>query len=124
MQRIIPKLGDDPFIDVVDVLIALLTTEAHIIIRFSMYTAYPFRLWSLTRKYNPAGYVLDIQAFLEIPDEQLDVGYSLPLKQDALSQGSDADAGAFLRPRRIQEELEGLVESAEGNSLDVERKHT
>ena len=64
-----------------------------------------------------------VNSFLEEPDSVLDAGYSLPLKADAMAQGSIVAAKAFLLSDEIQEELRQLILEASATSLEVERKH-
>ena len=61
--------------------------------------------------------------FLELPETQLDAGFSRPLQQEALQQGTLALALAFLESRSIQDELNDVISRAQLTSLDVERKH-
>ena len=60
--------------------------------------------------------------FLNESDNDLDYGYSLPLKQEALAQGDIARAIDFLQTATIQKEINGIVEHGEACSLDAERK--
>lgn len=71
---------------------ALLVTHAHILSRFSDYDAYPFKLWTLTARFNDDGHVHAIESFLDEPACNLDTGYSLFLQKEALAQESRASA--------------------------------
>ena len=116
-------IDQDPELDSMDAAAALLTTLGHIFIRFSYFLAYPTRLWSLTRKYNPADHPDAIEAFLDVDDRFLDQGYSAPLRKEALSKGDRGDAMSFMVSSKVQSELEQLFAASTGSSLDVERKH-
>lgn len=122
LQQLIPKLTLDPSLNFMDVLLGLLTTEGHIIIRFSAYNAYPFKLWLMCKVYNPLGYLGQITSFLNSDDRMLDVGYSLRLKKEALAEGTIAEAADYLMSPQIQDELRRLCESISANSLQAERK--
>ncbi len=109
LVRLLEALGDDPVLDASSAATALLTTQAHITMRFDYYSRYPTFLWRLCEKWNPGGYISSIEDFLAAPDEELDVGFSLQLKTDAWRQGSMADAMCFLTSSAIQEELCGVL---------------
>ena len=122
LRRLIPVLRNDPSLDVDSALLALLTTESHICIRFAVYSRYPTALWRIVRVFNIDGYVHAIEEFLAEPDENLDMGYSVTLKHDALAVGSYADAIHVLMGEPIQAEVEGIFRAAAATSLDAERK--
>ena len=58
-----------------------------------------------------------------MPENKLDVGYSLDLRRRALGIGSFDQSIKFLMSEAVQQELEAIVEAAEITSLDVERKN-
>ena len=53
----------------------MLRTIADIIIRFDSFYLYPTRLWTLCRRWNPAGYIEAIRDFLKEPPQNFDYGY-------------------------------------------------
>ena len=122
MLQLIPLLRADRTVNVAETLQGLLTTEAHIIMRFERYSLYPGKLWRLCKKYNPFGYILAIQEFLETDDEELDYGYSRLQKADAWNAGSLSDAVTYMMSTGVQNEMLGFLERALANSLDAERK--
>ena len=122
LQRIIPLLGQDSSLDRIDTLIALLTTEGHIIIRFAIYLEYPYKLAMITKTFNPVGWLVAIQEFLRVPEELLDRGYSWLLQQDALSEGSMGDAVTYLRGKEVQDEVVAVLRAISVSSLEAERK--
>ena len=122
LQRILSMILVDDKVDVTSAVLGLFTTEGHIIMRFEQYLHYPYKLWRLTKEFNPAGYAACILEFLDTDDQLLDVGYSLQLKREALATGSLADAVSFLMTSEIQEELSGICWKSACNSLDAERK--
>ena len=69
------------------------------------------------------GFLVAIQTFLEIPEEDLDAGYSLLLHQDAWGDRPLCDAVAFLSFQWVQDEIVGLLMGMVLTSLRVERKH-
>jgi hypothetical protein len=124
LLTMLPLLGGDAQLDVEAVVFGLLLTQSHIIMRFQQYTVYPCKLKCLCSAYNPAGYVESILEFLNTPDSQLDFGYSLPLKREALAQGGRDQAVEYLMARPRQQEIRDIFCQLEGHSLDVERQHS
>ena len=79
----------------------------------------------LSRKYNPDLYGAEIVSFLRLGDQDLDGGYSLLLQKEAWRHagGVEAAAVSYLMAEDIQVELDAIVSSSSGTSLEVERKH-
>ena len=125
LADIVPRLPDDPQVDQKGTLHALLLTQAHIVMRFDMYSRFPTRLFVLTKKYNSTGYLVEIVDFLSMDDRLLDGGYSLLLKREAWERGGQVEARAvdYLRSDNVQSELVAVLERASASSLDIERKH-
>jgi hypothetical protein len=123
LRSLVSCLAFDPLLDTLDALLALLVTEGHIVIRFSRYAAYPFKLWEICSGFNPSGYADAIESFVYVADEELDCGYALQLKVEAWAQGSSNDAVAHLMSLGIQGELKGFLGAVEANSFPAERKH-
>ena len=120
------------------VITRLLTTAAHVLLRFSQYAEYPARVVLMARKYNPDGYYQEVLRFLHTDERLLDTGYSLPLRREAWvggrssgsatsssssSSGAQADAIQHLLSPHVQEELATIAMAIETSTLDVERKH-
>ena len=118
--RLLPK---DESLDLLATLVALFTTELHIIIRYDQYLQYPTKLWKISKKYNPHEYASAAQDLVETKDDNLDLGYTLVLKHDACSHGNIGSAVAYLMSPTVQQEVESILENARPTSLDVERKH-
>ena len=125
-----PRLGK--------VITRLLTTAAHVLLRFSQYAAYPTRVVLMAQKYNPDGYYQEVLRFLYTDERLLDTGYSLPLRREAWvggrssgsaasssssPSGAQADAIQHLLSPHVQEELATIAMAIETSTLDVERKH-
>ena len=125
MAEMLSLLPNDPALDKKSCVHRLLLTEAHIIIRFNQYLWYPARIWMLSRKYNPDLYGAEIVSFLRLDDQDLDGGYSLLLQKEAWRHagGVEAAAVSYLMAEDIQVELDAIVSSSSGTSLEVERKH-
>ena len=118
----LPKLVKDAQLDVPAVVWSLLVTEANECMRFDQYRAYPFCLWKVTKAFNPDAYIHEIQTFLDVDVRDLDMGYSVGLKQDAARHGTFADQVAHMSSDAVQTEIRGVLE-ASATSLPVERKH-
>ena len=89
--------------------------------RFRQYELYPFKLCMLSSAYNDH-YLVACGDFLRTPDEELDIGFSLQLKQQALSWGSEAAGMDFLCGRSVQALLRSTFSASCATSLPAERK--
>lgn len=123
LQAILANMHVDRDIDASDVLTGLLTTHGHLTVRFLDFAQWPFRILTLSQKYNPDAYVSAIEGFLDSVSAELDAGFSRPLQADALRQGSLADAISFLLSDSIQSYVDQTLHIISASSLDVERKH-
>ena len=118
----------DESLDLLETTTALLVTEIHLLVRYDDYYQFPYRIFELTRKFNPTGHLAAIESFLDMEQASLDLGYSFPLQQEAWKQGSAgsrelSSAIAFLLRDDIQQEMVNALEHASASSLDVERSH-
>ncbi|CAK0911082.1 unnamed protein product [Prorocentrum cordatum] len=82
----------------------------------------PGKLWMMSRRHNPMGYSRKCEEFLQVPDDDLDLGYSLALKREAWRCRSLSDAAMWLMADEVQEEIDEVLGSMLANSLDAERK--
>eukprot|EP00973_Karenia_brevis_P034719 4790408-Karenia_brevis.AAC.1 len=80
-------------------------------------------LWQLSQRWNPHGFVTACEWFLDAADDELDGGYSIPLRSEAMARGCYAEALKFLMSPLVQEEINGILQHCSGTSLDVERMH-
>ncbi|CAK0880092.1 unnamed protein product [Prorocentrum cordatum] len=122
LRRLLPLLCVDEKLVVPACLTALLVTQAHIVMRFDMYGRFPGKLWMMSRRRNPMGYSRKCEEFLQVPDDDLDLGYSLALKREAWRCRSLSDAAMWLMADEVQEEIDKVLGSMLANSLDAERK--
>ena len=121
---IVSRIPDDPVLEPTETLLAMLQTQVHLIIRFDQYGRFPTRLWRLTKKFNPEGYADACYQFLTVPNEDLDLGFSVLLKEEAWQGGrTEAEALDWLQGAEVQALLSGIFESTAATSLDIERKH-
>ena len=114
----------------------LLITAGHVVLRFKQYTEYPCRAILMSKKWNPDGFHQEILRFLAAREEELDTGYSVVLRKEALASGrpcgsspgrpcgsSHTNAILHLSSPPVQEELATIAYAIETSTLDVERKH-
>ena len=125
LSDMLPRLSDDPELDIARSVLCLLVAFAHLLMRFGEYLQYPFKLWRLVEKWNPGVRCVNAMEdlLLSTHDDELDAGYTKVLKRDALALGSHADALHFLSAPCMQAELESVFNTGQATSLDVERRH-
>ena len=122
LRELLQILYKDEGLPIVPAFCRLLATEAHLVARFKAYKEYPFRLWELTSKFNPDGYINAIDHFLSDNEDNLDAGYTLLLFRECRDM-SIAEGILKLTSPKVQSELCTLLETCSATSLDVERKH-
>ncbi len=133
--------GVDLELDVLRTVQRLLVVFINIVIRFSVYAEYPFRLCLLVKDWNPVRYAQEGLRFLDADAEALDTGFSKPFRQEAMrsclqghaqhkqghaqlgDHGRRQLALDYLFSDRAQEELKAVFGSVLATSLDVERSH-
>lgn len=123
MKTVLSTLHVDAALNIDDAVFGLVHTECCIVVRFAEYLEFPTMLWSLTKRFNPAGYQAACLSFLQTPAEKLDLGYSAELQRSAIACGSLDAALDMLRSAQMQEELEGICFKGQPTSLDCEREH-
>ena len=125
LEEIVPHLLSDPDLkDKAGALEQLFVTQMELVARFSQYLRYPFQLVLCCERWNPENYVERIHhEFLDEAEENLDIGYSLPLQRHALRCSAQQLAVDFMKSKRIQAELRSWASGVEGSALEVERAH-
>ena len=112
----------DADLDVSVALALLLAVGMDMVIRFREYSQWPYLAYTLSSKYNPDGYISACVDFLNIPDEQLDVGVGLPLRSLANRAGStDTQRFQYLISHSVQAALVLAFEPSVASSLPAER---
>ena len=96
LQLILKKMRHDSRVDALAAMFSLFKTQAHIVARFGVYAGYPTKVWRMTKKFNASGYLSAVGDFLDAADDQLDYGYSLPLRREAMRTGGADAATLFL----------------------------
>ena len=102
----------------------IMTTLTHLLIRFEAYQAFPTRIWTLSHRFNSVEHVVRIVDFLDLPEDELDTGYTLPLQRRALAEGTMDAAIEFLASDVVQAEIDLVLDRGLATTLDVERKHS
>jgi hypothetical protein len=121
---LVPRLYQDPELDVSETVEALLMTMLQTCIRFDQYSAFPYSMWECCAAYNPTKYPEAIQRMLETDDHMLDAGWTLPLKKRALSSGRTLmSAVSFLMRPCEQDDMFQILSHVLSHSFDAERKH-
>ena len=120
-NRVAAILRHDPALNQSVAVTVLLGVVTDTLSRFRQYERYPFLLYKLCSVYNER-YLLACDAFLHTPDERLDSGFALPLKQHAWSWQSEEAAKAFLTAPPVQRLLRTAFAAACASSLPAERK--
>ncbi|CAK0828358.1 unnamed protein product [Prorocentrum cordatum] len=124
LLSLLPSLKGDEKLDANVALLSLVSTQLHIEERFAEFQNYPGCLWRMTKKWNGDDASPFAEAFLEVPVDKLDMGYSVPLQMRAKEAGDLAARLEFLMSDEIQGELERIFACSEATSLDGERKHS
>ena len=100
----------------------LLMVAIDVVLSFSHYERCPYIASQLCRSFNDHWRVSCLK-FLAVPDSDLDLGLSLPLKRLALAAGGDELAQTqFQMSDVVQEALASTFATACASSLPVERK--
>ena len=121
LQRLLGALHSDPDLNLGAATGALLASAGDLLARLDAYLLYPHRCFSMCRRWLPATAVQAVTAFLQAPDEDLDLGFSLPLQRLASARGSEAEQKAFLLSTPVQDFLEEAAISFCSTSLAAER---
>lgn len=122
LVRLMSDFYLDPALDATTAVPALLGTALDVWLRFSQYQAWPYAMWKLTKKFNPDNYVGACLDFLNMKDDDLDVGFSVPLKTMALGPGNTEMQGLrWLTCDQVQSALLLILSASAASSLPIER---
>ena len=123
LYSLLGRLHLDPALDGGACVALLLSTSSELCVRFLEYSRWPYRSWSLTKMYNPDGYIVDCAAFLECDIDTLDHGFGQPLRKLAQKlRGSKlVDQLDYLLSASVQEAVVLAFEASAVSSLPAER---
>jgi len=134
----------DPVLQVQSAVLHLMNTYITMIWRFDSYYEYPFRLALLVKSWNPVFFAREAMLFLQAADDDVDVGFGLPLRRaawrgasnsggqgQAHTQGQAQAQGQaqlqsalnYLFSEPVQCQLKAVCAAVLTTSLDVERSH-
>jgi len=123
LTRICRRMHLDKNLAAAECFTLLLGVCVELSVRFRQYEGFPYRAHTLSKKFN-AGYIPACVDFLQTPSQQLDTGFSLPLKKLAeRGRETEVERLKFLLSAPVQEALDLAFSSSEASSLPVERKH-
>ena len=121
LHRLLGSLYLDPELDVAATVAELIAVAMEICLRFKVYKQWPFQAWKLCRLYNREGYAAFCMQFLSLPEEQLDLGFGLPLRKLATAGRSEMESIRFLMSDSVQQCLVLSFTASAASSLPVER---
>ena len=122
LVRVLCALHLDPGLDATSAVPALLGTAMDVWLRFSQYQAWPYSVWKLTKKHNPDNYVGACLDFMHMKDDDLDMGFSVPLKSMAIRAGNtDMERLPWLLSDQVQNSLLLVLSASAASSLPIER---
>ena len=122
LHRLLHRLHLDPDLDKGAAVAVLLAETMDLCLRFRMYSTWPFAAWTLSSRYNLAGYIPACMDFLDMPEDKLDVGFGLQLKR--LAEGAAPTPALRLRyllSSSGQKALQTAFQARSASSLPVER---
>ena len=94
LHTLLGRLYIDPDLDKTACLTLMLASAVEVVIRFNHYRSYPYKLAQLCGDFN-ADFRLACVDFLRVPEAELDDGFGLQLKKEAMKLGSEASALIF-----------------------------
>ena len=121
LQTLLDVAHYDPHLDLAAATGALLETAADLNARLIFYTRCPYTVVKMVGSWFPMTYKHAVTEFLAAEAGELDAGFSLPLQELALAEGSELAQQAFLLRRNVQQFLENSAHAFFSNSLPAER---
>ena len=94
LRRILGAMHLDQTLELGAAACVLILTAADLIVRFSVFALYPFKLAHLCRAWFPDTWYQNVFAFLHEEESNLDVGVGMQLQRLAWAQGTAHGDGA------------------------------
>ena len=116
LDRTLCRMHKGPDLEVGGAVAQLFAVSMEVIVRFQDYQRWPFKAFTLCAKFSPDGLSAARMHFLNLPDAELDVGFSLQLQRLALAQGDQVAALRNLMSAPVQEALALCFESSAASS--------
>ena len=120
--EILGSLHLDPELDKVATTTAVLGTGVDLLLRLRRYELYPFKMSLMCGSWNPHNGNACLE-FLHAKEDELDVGFGLPLQQEAQHNRTEASALRWLLSQSVQGMLTQVWRGSCATNLPVERKH-
>jgi len=121
LRRLLARLHLDPSLDVGACVSTLLAVAMDLTLRFRQYMAWPYAAYKLCVRFNEH-YLAACFDFLQLPEGELDIAFSLPLRQLAQRFGeTQAQQIQYLASPSVQNALEQAFRVSAASSLPVER---
>ena len=121
LTRLVLSMHTDPDLDHSAFLTLALGTALDLVWRFQAYVEYPYLTCLLCRAYNSSWRIACLD-FLQVPDSELDLGFSLQLKRLAFAAGESESARVnYLLSDSVQDALKCAFQASAASSLPVER---
>ena len=122
LGRVLGELHLDSLLDAGACVSSLLATFAEIVLRYRVYSAWPYLAWQLTKRFNEDSFIGACLDFLQMDGELLDTGFGLPLLEMARRAGDTAvERLAWLVSEPVQNALVLAFEASAASSLPIER---
>ena len=121
LQHLLENLCTYPDLDQLAAVTALLATAVDLVARLNVYLKNTYGFARMCKQWFPMSHQHYITLFLKEADENLDVGFSLPLQKIALARGGEQEQRAFMLSDEVQDLLEDAANSLFSHSLSAER---
>ena len=121
LQYLLENLCNDPYLDQLAAVTALLATAVDLLARLDVYLNNIYGFARMCKRWFPMTHQHYITLFLAEADDNLDVGFSLPLQKIALARGDEHQQREFMLSDEVQSLLEDAANSLFSHSLSAER---
>ena len=122
LKRVLLALHLDASLDVNAAVALLFGTAIELCLRFEQYRAWPYQAWTLCRVFNRQGYIVACMNFVQMPSEQLDIGFGLELQNLVRRSGpTDQDRVRYLLGDEVQNAIALAFKASAVSSLPAER---
>ena len=122
LKRVLLALHLDADLDVSAAAALLLGKTTEFCLRFQQYREWPYRAWTLCREFNPEGYIVSCMDFVQMPSEDLDVGFGLELQRLARRVGATYQVMVrYLTSSEVQHAIALSFQASVVSSFPAER---
>ena len=121
LRHLLTVMHQDPDLNLEAATGALFATAIDLIARLDQYLKFPYKFVTMCRRWFPNSCRIAIGDFLAAPAADLDVGFTLELRNLALAQIGERRQYEFMLSEVVQEFLEGSAIAFCSHSLAAER---